>query len=310
MNQETEMTIYVKNISKSYKNKKALQNCTLTLNKGIYALLGPNGAGKSTFMNILVGNLLPDSGAILYQDEQTPAKNIREMDRDYRAKLGFMPQYPGMYPNFTVEHFMQYMAYLKHADKKNKTAEKTNEIQTEITDILKAVELYDLRNMKIQALSGGMKQRLALAQAVLGNPSVLILDEPTAGLDPKQRISIRNYISKIALDKIVLIATHIVSDIEWIAQSIVMLKQGVVVDFDSPHNLIAKMDGKVWESLVEKEKLSSIQNRFQTVNIVRDEKSENFVRVRVLSEEIPFGNAVTVTPSLEDYYLYIFGEEI
>ena len=164
--------------------------------------------------------------------------------------------------------------------------------------------------MKIQALSGGMKQRLALAQAVLGNPSVLILDEPTAGLDPKQRISIRNYISKIALDKIVLIATHIVSDIEWIAQSIVMLKQGVVVDFDSPHNLIAKMDGKVWESLVEKEKLSSIQNRFQTVNIVRDEKSENFVRVRVLSEEIPFGNAVTVTPSLEDYYLYIFGEEI
>lgn len=112
------------------------------------------------------------------------------------------------------------------------------------------------------------------------------------------------------MDKIVLIATHIVSDIEWIAQSIVMLKQGVVVDFDSPHNLIAKMNGKVWEILVEKEKLSSIQNRFQTVNIVRDEKSENFVRVRVLSEEIPCGNAITVTPSLEDYYLYIFGEEI
>ena len=134
------MAIYIKNISKSYRDKKALQNCTLTLNTGIYALLGPNGAGKSTLMNILVGNLLPDSGEILYQDEQTPAQNILEMGKDYRTKLGFMPQYPGMYPNFTVEYFMRYMSYLKCADKENKTSRNPDENQTEITEILKAVE--------------------------------------------------------------------------------------------------------------------------------------------------------------------------
>ena len=121
--------------------------------------------------------------------------------------------------------------------------------------------------MKIQALSGGMKQRLALAQAVLGNPSVLILDEPTAGLDPKQRISIRNYISQIALDKIVLIATHIVSDIEWITQNIIMLKHGSIVDFGSPHHLVSKMNGKVWEIKADKDDLTHIRSHFRTVNL-------------------------------------------
>lgn len=303
------MSIYIKSISKSYRDKKALQNCTLTLNTGIYALLGPNGAGKSTLMNILVGNLLPDSGEILYQDEQTPAQNILKMGKDYRTKLGFMPQYPGMYPNFTVEYFMKYMSYLKCAGKEDKLSRNPDEKQTEITEILKAVELYDSRNMKIQALSGGMKQRLALAQAVLGNPSVLILDEPTAGLDPKQRISIRNYISQIALDKIVLIATHIVSDIEWIAQNIIMLKQGTVVDFGSPHHLVSKMNGKVWEIKAEKDDLTHIQNHFQIVNLIQDEKAENMVCIRVLSDIQPAENAACVKPSLEDYYLYVFGTE-
>lgn len=303
------MSIHIKNISKSYRDKKALQNCSLTLNTGIYALLGPNGAGKSTLMNILAGNLLPDSGEILYQDGQAPAQNILKMGKNYRSKLGFMPQYPGMYPNFTVEYFMKYMYYLKCADKENKKSRTHGGAQTEITEILKAVELYDVRDIKIQALSGGMKQRLALAQAVLGEPSVLILDEPTAGLDPRQRISIRNYISQIALDKIVLIATHIVSDIEWIAQNVILLKQGVVVDFGSPHHLISKMDGKVWELKAEKEDLTEIQTHFRTVNLTQDEKEESIVCIRVLSDIRPAENAVCVGPSLEDYYLYVFGTE-
>ena len=166
-------------------------------------------------MNILTDNLKSDSGEITYTDDNGNIENVQKMGVLFREKLGFMPQYPGLYPNFTVERFMWYMAALKGLDK---TAAKL-----EIPEILAAVELYDVMTRKIDALSGGMKQRLALAQAVLGNPEILIFDEPTAGLDPNQRITIRNYISKIAFNKIVIIATHVVSDIEFIARNVIML---------------------------------------------------------------------------------------
>ena len=231
------MKLSINNVSKAYGSNKALQHFTADLEPGIYALLGPNGSGKSTLMNIITDNLKSDEGEILFSDGGEP-ENILKMGVRFREKLGFMPQYPGMYPNFTVERFMWYMAALKDVGSHLKGREKRKYIKSEIENILKAVELDDIPRRRIGALSGGMKQRLALAQAVLGNPSVLILDEPTAGLDPKQRIAIRNFISRIAFDKIVIIATHVVSDVEFVARDVIMLKKGVIVDNAPPAELV------------------------------------------------------------------------
>jgi len=293
------MLLTIDTLRKSYGSTLALDNFTAVLEPGIYALLGPNGSGKSTLMNIITDNLKADAGQILYTDEQGHTENIQKMGAAFRKKIGFMPQYPGMYPNFTIEKFMWYMATLKGMDKE--TARK------QIAEILYAVELDDIPSKKIGALSGGMKQRLTLAQAVLGDPEILILDEPTAGLDPKQRIAIRNYISKIAFNKIVLIATHVVSDVEFIAKGIIMLKKGVIVDNDSPHVLIQKMEGKVWNVPCAEMDLRELQEKFRVINIFRDETNAGVV-LRVLAEEKPTLEAITVSPTLEDYYLYVFGE--
>lgn len=288
------MTLTINQITKSYGANLALDRFTATLEPGIYALLGPNGAGKSTLMNILTDNLKADSGEITYNNE-----NILDMGVRFREKLGFMPQYPGLYPNFTVERFMWYMAALKGLDKAA--------AQREIPEILAAMELDNVPKRKIGALSGGMKQRLTLAQAVLGNPEILILDEPTAGLDPKQRIAIRNYISKIAFDKIVLIATHVVPDIEFIAKEIIMLKKGVIIDAAPPHELTKKIDGKVWNVPCAEEDIQDLQERFRVTNIARDERT-GAVILRVLSDVKPMEAAIAVVPALEDYYLYVFGD--
>lgn len=295
------MFLSIYNITKSYKNNLALNSFTITLCPGIYALLGPNGSGKSTLMNIITDNLKADSGEITYTSDEGITENILKMGVRFREKLGFMPQYPGLYPNFTVERFMWYMAALKGLPKEK--------AKKDIPEILAAVELDDVPKRKIGALSGGMKQRLTLAQAVLGDPEILILDEPTAGLDPKQRIAIRNYISKIAFNKIVIIATHVVSDIEFIARDIIMLKKGVIVDNAPPHELTKKIEGKVWNVPCLESEVQSMQDTFRVTNIARDEESGN-VSLRVLSDEKPSEDSKIVTPTLEDYYLYIFGDTI
>lgn len=295
------MFLSIYNITKSYKNNLALNSFTITLCPGIYALLGPNGSGKSTLMNIITDNLKADSGEITYTSDDGVTENVLKMGVRFREKLGFMPQYPGLYPNFTVERFMWYMAALKGLPKEK--------AKNDIPEILAAVELDDVPKRKIGALSGGMKQRLTLAQAVLGDPEILILDEPTAGLDPKQRISIRNYISRIAFNKIVIIATHVVSDIEFIARDIIMLKKGVIVDNAPPHELTKKIEGKVWNVPCLESEIQSMQNMFRVTNIARDEESGN-VSLRVLSDEKPSEDSKIVTPTLEDYYLYIFGDTI
>ncbi len=295
------MFLSIYNITKSYKNNLALNSFTITLCPGIYALLGPNGSGKSTLMNIITDNLKADSGEITYTSDDGLTENILKMGVRFREKLGFMPQYPGLYPNFTVERFMWYMAALKGLPKEK--------AKKDIPEILAAVELDDVPKRKIGALSGGMKQRLTLAQAVLGDPEILILDEPTAGLDPKQRIAIRNYISKIAFNKIVIIATHVVSDIEFIARDIIMLKKGVIVDNAPPHELTKKIEGKVWNVPCLESEVQSMQDTFRVTNIARDEESGN-VSLRVLSDEKPSEDSKIVTPTLEDYYLYIFGDTI
>lgn len=293
------MKLYFNQISKSYGTNLALNNFTVSLESGIYAILGPNGSGKSTLMNILTDNLKADSGEIIYTDDNGVSENVLKMGVRFREKIGFMPQYPGLYPNFSVERFMWYMAALKGLGK--------TETKKQISEILAAVELDDIPKKKIGALSGGMKQRLTLAQAVLGNPEILILDEPTAGLDPKQRIAIRNYISRISFNKVVLIATHVVSDIEFIARDIIMLKKGVIIDNAPPHELTRKIEGKVWNVPCVESEVQTMQDRFKVTNIAREEES-GMILLRVLAEDQPTNISKAVAPTLEDYYLYVFGE--
>lgn len=301
------MQLTLTNISKSYGKNRALSGFTASFEPGIYALLGPNGSGKSTLMNILTDNLPADEGEITFLNDDGVPCDVRKMGVEFREKLGFMPQYPGLYPNFTVERFMRYMATLKGMKKAD--------AKRQITEILASVELDDVKGRRIGALSGGMKQRLALAQAVLGDPSILILDEPTAGLDPKQRIAIRNYISKIAFDKIVLIATHVVSDIEFIARDIIMLKKGVIVDNAPPHELTKKIEGKVWITPCAESEVVEMQERHRVTNISRDDgtaasgDTAGAVDLRIISESAPSGNSHMTAPTLEDYYLYVFGDE-
>lgn len=301
------MRLTIQDISKSYGANKALSGFSATLEPGIYALLGPNGSGKSTLMNIITDNLKADSGEIRYSDGDDEGENVLKMGVRFREKLGFMPQYPGMYPNFSVERFMWYMASLKDVGRGMRSHERREYIRDQIEQILTAVELNDVPRRRIGALSGGMKQRLALAQAVLGDPKILILDEPTAGLDPKQRISIRNYISRIALNKIVIIATHVVSDIEFIARDVIMLKRGVVIDSAPPAALIAKIEGRVWNVTVDESAVVAMQAAYRVTNIARDEQSGDVV-LRVLSDERPSPDAQPVAPSLEDYYLWVFAD--
>ncbi len=293
------MKLEIKNVSKSYGTNLALDRFSATLEPGIYALLGPNGSGKSTLMNILTDNLRADGGSVTYTDNEGKTEDVRHMGVRFREKLGFMPQYPGMYPNFSIERFLWYMASLKGMSRA--------EAKEQIPKILEAVELDDVPKRKIGALSGGMKQRLALGQAVLGNPEILILDEPTAGLDPKQRISIRNYISKIAFDKIVLIATHVVPDVEFVARDIIMLKKGVIVDNAPPHVLTEKIEGHVWHVPCSEGDVQVLQAKFRVTGIARDDVAGH-VLLRVLSDEAPTPDSFTVSPTLEDYYLSVFGE--
>ena len=282
----------INNLSKSYGSNLALNQFTYSFDHGIYALLGPNGSGKSTLMNIVTQNLKSDNGEILLDD--TP---IGKLGASYREKLGFMPQYPGMYPSFSALDFLRYMAVLKGLNKK-----KADE---QIDELLHAVELHDVRTHRIGSFSGGMKQRLALTQSLLGDPEIVILDEPTAGLDPKQRIAIRNYIASVALNKTVIIATHVVSDVEFIAREAIMLKKGVISDSGSPYELTQKIEGQVWQTVVAAEEVQAMQEKFRVVNI---QNGEQGVILRILSDVQPTEDSVTVVPSLEDYYLHVFGD--
>lgn len=302
------MRLSVQNISKAYGANRALQGFSAELEPGIYALLGPNGSGKSTLMNIITGNLRADEGDICFETEGR-TESIFKMGNRFCQRLGYMPQYPGFYPNFTVEQFLWYVATLKDMGKDLSRKERKEQIAKAITELLIAVELEDVRARRIKTLSGGMKQRLGLAQAVLGDPAVLILDEPTAGLDPKQRIAVRNFISRIAFDKIVIFATHVVPDVEFIARRVIMLKKGVIADHDTPEALTDKIKGKVWQITCTEDDVAGLQIKYRVTNITHKEGGGG-VLLRVLSEARPTETAEELVPTLEDYYLYVFGEEI
>lgn len=286
-------TLEIKNISKTYKKGtvKALDDFSVTLTSGVYGLLGPNGAGKSTLMNIITDNLNADNGEILYDGE-----NIKKLGKDYRAVLGYMPQQQGLYDDFTLNRFLWYMAALKGLKKK--------EAKAKITSLLETVNLKDSAHKKLGSFSGGMKQRALIAQALLNDPKILILDEPTAGLDPKERIRIRNFISEIAENKIVLISTHVVSDVEFIAKEIILLKSGNLVSHDTCNNLIKEIENKVFEVEINKEELKSFQNNYRVSNLFHNDDK---IIVRTVTDNLPENYKVQpVKPTLEDLYLYVF----
>lgn len=303
------MVLKFHDISKSYSKTRALQHFSVELSEGVYALLGPNGSGKTTLMNILTGNLHADAGHITFADGTNAPEDIAAMGKRFRKHLGFMPQYSGMYGNFTLEEFLWYIATLKDVGSDLSEKERKALIKAQIDGVLQAVELSDVSHRRIGTLSGGMKQRLALAQAVLGDPKILILDEPTAGLDPKQRIAVRNYISRIALDKIVIIATHVVSDVEFIAKEIIMLRKGEVLCMAPQQELLQKIADKVWTADVREDEVSAMQNKFTVTGIAKSDTAEQAITLRILSDTQPFADAKPANPTMEDYYLYVFGEQ-
>ena len=287
------MELRLINIKKSYNNGKtfAVNDFSVRLTPGVYGLLGPNGAGKSTLMNIITDNLRADSGSVLLN-----GKDILTLGADYRDLLGYMPQQQGLYDDFTGEKFLWYMAALKGMKKKDAR------IQIERT--LGLVNLTDDRYKKLKSYSGGMKQRILIAQALLNDPKLLIMDEPTAGLDPKERIRIRNFISEISKDKIVLLATHVVSDVEYISKEIIFMKAGKVIRHGTPGELLHDMEHHVFEVLVTAEEQVFYETHgFKTANIML---SSSGVCLRIVSDERPtVGEVREVRPNLEDVYLYL-----
>ncbi|MEG2786993.1 MAG: ABC transporter ATP-binding protein [Romboutsia sp.] len=289
------MELRFNNLTKKFKNKIAVNEINLTLETGVYGLLGSNGSGKTTLMRMVCGILDSTSGDVLLD-----GVSISDLGEKYRKLIGYLPQDFGYYPDFTAKEFMYYIAALKGINKQ-KAKVKTNEL-------LKLVNLSDVANKKIRTFSGGMKQRLGIAQAVLNDPKILILDEPTAGLDPKERIRFRNLISNFSKDKIVILSTHIVSDIEYIADNILMMKNGEIIINSSNKDVNKVISEKVWKCVVPEEKVDMISDKYRVVNLNHD--INNGVILRIVSDTKPIENAVNLEPTLEDLYLYYFEDSL
>lgn len=285
------MELKTHELTKKYGSKIAVNNLNLTLSNGVYGLLGANGAGKTTLMRLLCDVQTPTSGEITLDE-----KNISALGERYRNLLGYLPQNFGYYPDFTAWDFLLYVAALKGLNEKQG--------KKKATELLKAVGLSKEQDRKIKTFSGGMKQRLGIAQAMLNNPRILILDEPTAGLDPKERVRFRNLISAFSKDRVVILSTHIVSDVEFIAEEIIMMKAGTVLHFGKPQEITAEIDGQVWECKIPTD---SVERYNETLNISNLRNLENNITIlRTISREQPMENAIVVQPTLEDLYLYYF----
>ena len=309
------MKLILKNLKKTYGNVKALKGINYTFTPGVYGILGSNGAGKSTMINLITDNVKRDKngGEILFCDDNSDtaeAVDILKLGSKFRSFIGYMPQQQGYYADFTPKAFLKYMADIKGVKKKeivdNNGSKSYISVNEQIDKLLEIVNLTDAAYKRIGGFSGGMKQRVLLAQALLGNPKILILDEPTAGLDPKERIHIRNYISKLSKDRIILFATHVVSDIECIADKVILLKEGQIIEAGSPVQLIDKVYGKVGEINCQLEEVDELQKKYRVGNI---RQRRNGLALRIVGDTLPeMADACSNDIDLEDVYLYYFGE--
>ena len=294
------MELQLEHLSKTYGTVQALKDISYTFKPGIYGILGANGAGKSTMINLITDNVARDKGSaggsILYDGQ-----DILKLGSRFRGIIGYMPQQQGFYEDFSPKAFLRYMAEIKGIKGKN---EKGQTVKEQIDELLEVVNLTGVAYKKIGGFSGGMKQRVLLAQALLGDPDILILDEPTAGLDPKERIAIRNYIAEQSRNKIKLFATQVLRDIECIADYVLLLKKGEIIAMGTPVELIEKMHGKVAEITCTLDEVGKLQEKYHIGNI---RQRKNGIALRLVGDELP-DEAVMVDENidLEDVYLYYF----
>ncbi|MBQ6895954.1 MAG: ABC transporter ATP-binding protein [Oscillospiraceae bacterium] len=288
------MELSVQNLTKNFGSKCAVDNISFSLSYGVYGLLGPNGAGKTTLMKMLVDILDPSSGEVLLN-----GVNIKDLGASYRDKLGYMPQEIGVYKNFSAKKFLKYIAALKGIT--GKTADK------KVDDLLKLVGLQDVGKKKLGGFSGGMLRRVGIAQTLLNDPKILILDEPTAGLDPQERIRFRNIISELSENRIVLLSTHIISDMEFIAGEVIIMRDGAILKIDTTERLLQEVEGKVWNAFVSHAELNIIKKKFTIGNIIQ---KTNGVEVRIVGDSQPEFPCQPARPILEDVFSYYFGGNV
>jgi ABC-type multidrug transport system ATPase subunit len=278
----------IENLVKKYGDFTALKGINLELNEGVTGILGANGAGKSTLLNLITDNIKRTEGKILYND-----KDILSLGAGYRKKVGYTPQLQGMYEDFTAGQFLRYIGALKGM-KHRKCKQETGELLT-------LVGLGEYASKKLGSFSGGMRQRVLLAAAMLDDPEILILDEPTAGLDPEERIRLRNHIAELAKDRIVLLATHIVSDIECVAEKVIVMKKGEVIKYASPTDLMVEIEGKVGEREGEFDELNTLKDSLNKGQIMR--RASGYV-LRLADKNLPEDFEKVDDITLEDVYLY------
>lgn len=288
------MELEIRNISKYYKDKKAVDQVSLTLTPGVWGLLGANGAGKTSLMRMIAGIVQPTSGEIFYD-----GLPITMLKGKYREIFGYLPQEFGFYPEFTVKSYLEYVASLKGLSRV--------ESKKKIAELLERLTLSEVKNKKIVKLSGGMKRRVGIAQALLNDPKVLILDEPTSGLDPGERIRFRNLLSEFANDRIVLISTHIVSDVEYMATQNAIMKDGHIIETGSTEELICLVEGKVWSGVIPAQEIASYEKGMRIVNLRNEDYG--MVSVRYLADGPQIPDSKSVPPKLEDLYLWLFPQE-
>ena len=280
-------------LTKQFGSAIAVDRLNATLTPGVYGLLGANGAGKTTLMRMICDVLKPTSGSVVWNG--VPIERLGER---YRSVLGYLPQDFGYYPDFSALDFMLYLSALKGLD--SKAAKRRS------MELLDLVGLKSVAKRKVKTFSGGMKQRLGIAQAVINDPQVLVLDEPTAGLDPKERVRFRNLISALAQDKVVILSTHIVSDVEYIADEILIMRAGQIVAIGTVEEILAQVSGVVWECAVTPREADTMSTRMAVGNVRYDHNG--MAVVRIVSDVPPHESARLVEPTLEDVYLYIFQE--